>query len=251
MTDPAGRRFGGEPARRETRAAARGGRRNRRRPLSAMGGASYKWGGRRRPAGKPGGAEMAIDRQEDSRGAANHHDGTSDATPGGYARKRRPGEAGFALFLLLASLFLLWQAYGISGFEALSAPGTVPMATTAVMAVSALIILIRTWPKPRVSSETLARDILPLRVVVLVAMLVGFGLALKPVGFLPSAALFLILAIKYLARRGWGFTLAVSLGGLAAIWLIFRIVFTVLLPAGIVPEAEFIQLFRDLLGGGR
>jgi hypothetical protein len=34
------------------------------------------------------------------------------------------------------------------------------------------------------------------------------------------------------------------------IWLIFRIVFSVLMPAGIVPEAEFIQFFRGLSGGG-
>ena len=34
------------------------------------------------------------------------------------------------------------------------------------------------------------------------------------------------------------------------IWLVFRIVFTVLMPAGIVPEAEFIQIFRNLFNGG-
>ena len=46
---------------------------------------------------------------------------------------RRPGELVFNLFLFLASLFLFYSAYGISGFEALSSPGMVPMATTAVM----------------------------------------------------------------------------------------------------------------------
>lgn len=43
----------------------------------------------------------------DFRGDRDHHDGTSDATPGGYPQKRRPGELGFAAFLSGASLFLL------------------------------------------------------------------------------------------------------------------------------------------------
>lgn len=184
------------------------------------------------------------------RGDSDHHDGTSDATPGGYTEKRRPGELGFALFLTVASVFLLYSAYGISGFEALSAPGAVPMATTLVMAISALLVALRTANLEKVTTETLSKDILPLTVILFVGFLVIFGVLLKPLGFLPTAALFLIVAIKVLARRGWGYTLIVALGSLFVIWVVFRVVFTVLLPAGIVPEAEFIQFFRNLMPGG-
>ncbi|SIO31091.1 tripartite tricarboxylate transporter TctB family protein [Vannielia litorea] len=179
----------------------------------------------------------------------DHHDGTSDATPGGVAAERRPGELAFAAFLLLASLGLLWSAWGISGFQALSAPGSVPMATTAVMVVTALIVVLKTARLPRITGETFSRDILPPVVLIFAAFLVAFGVALKPLGFLPTAALFLIAAIKILSRRSWPWVLVVSLGSLVLIWLIFRIVFTVLMPAGIVPEAEVIQLFRNLLAG--
>ena len=177
-----------------------------------------------------------------------HHDGTSDATPGGYEAERRPGELGFAIFLCAASVFLLWNAYGISGFDALSAPGTVPMATTFVMVVSAIIVVLRTARLPMVSGETFRRDILPGVVLIFALFLVAYAVLLRPLGFLPTSALFLIAAIKLLSRRSWAFTLTVSLGSLIAIWLIFRIVFTVLMPAGIVPEAEFIQIFRNLGG---
>ena len=179
-----------------------------------------------------------------------HHDGTSDATPGGYESRRRPGELAFDTLMLAAGLGLLWSAYGISGFEALSAPGTVPMATTFVMVVAAAIVVLRTMRLPLEPGESLARDILPGVVLVFAALLIAYGLLLRPLGFIPTSALFLILAIKILARRGWGWTVIVSLGSLALIWLIFRIVFTVLMPAGIVPEAEFIQFFRALLAGG-
>lgn len=186
----------------------------------------------------------------DFRGDSDHHDGTSDATPGGYIEQRRPGELGFAVFLSAASLFLLYSAYGISGFEALSAPGAVPMATTLVMAISALVVTMRTAHRPLVSTETLGKDILPLMVVFFIGFLILFGLLLQPLGFVLTAAVFLVVAIKLLARRGWSYTLAVSLGSLVVIWIVFRVVFTVLLPAGILPEAEFIQFFRNLVSGG-
>lgn len=184
------------------------------------------------------------------RGDSDHHDGTSDATPGGYAKKRRPGELGFAIFLTLASLFLFQSAVGISGFEALSSPGAIPMATTLVMVVTAGLVALRTARLPRITSETLSKDILPGTVLLFAGFLVAFGVLLKPLGFVPTAALFLIVAIKVLSRWGWPRTLVVSLGSLLAIWLVFRVVFTVLLPAGILPEAEFIQFFRNLMSGG-
>jgi putative tricarboxylic transport membrane protein len=186
----------------------------------------------------------------DFRGDSDHHDGTSDATPGGYIEQRRPGELGFAIFLTLASLFLLYNAYGISGFKALSSPGSVPMATTLVMAVSAFIVTLRTSRLSKVAHETLSKDILPVMVILFIGFLVIFGLLLKPLGFVLTAALFLTIAIKVLARRGWGYTLTVALGSLVVIWIVFRVVFTVLLPAGILPEAEFIQFFRNLMSGG-
>ena len=180
----------------------------------------------------------------------DHHDGTSDATPGGEPDKRRPGEVAFAGFLLIASLGLLWSAYGISGFEALSAAGSVPMATTFVMSITATVILLKTARLPLDRAETIAKDILPGVVVVFALFLVAYGVILRPLGFLPTSALFLVAAIKILAKRGWVWTLGVSLGCLFVIWLIFRIVFTVLMPSGLVPEAEIIQIFRDLRPGG-
>lgn len=186
----------------------------------------------------------------DFRGDSDHHDGTSDATPGGYIEQRRPGELSFAVFLSVASLFLLYSAYGISGFESLSAPGAVPMATTLVMAISALVVTVRTAQRPLVSTETLGKDILPPKVVVFIGFLILFGLLLKPLGFVLTAAIFLVVAIKLLAHKGWSYTLAVALGSLVIIWIVFRVVFTVLLPAGLLPEAEFIQFFRNLVSGG-
>lgn len=163
---------------------------------------------------------------------------------------RRPGEAGFTILLLLFSLFLLWSAYDISGFEALSAPGTLPMVTTLVMCIAGALIMLRTLKLPLVQGETFGRNILPAALIVMVLLLVGYGLLLVPLGFLPTSFLFLVISIKYLWRQGWGKTLAVSFGALLLVYVIFRIIFTVLIPPGIFPEAEMLQFFRNIIGGG-
>jgi hypothetical protein len=125
------------------------------------------------------------------------------------------------------------------------------MATTAAMLITALIVTWRTARLPKVTTETLSRDILPVTVLIFAGFLVAFGLLLKPLGFLPTAALFLIAAIKILSPWGWPRTVVTALGALALIWIVFRVIFTVLLPSGVVPEAEVIQFFRALLSGGR
>ncbi|AVW89644.1 tripartite tricarboxylate transporter TctB family protein [Celeribacter baekdonensis] len=184
----------------------------------------------------------------------HHHDstrdGSSDATPGGIVDKRRPGELVFTACLVIFSGVLLWNAYGISGFEALSGAGSVPMATAAVMLISVVIVFWRTVKLSKTEDETVMEDITPPLVIILALFLVAYGILLKPLGFLPTSALFLIASIKLLSKRSWGFTLLVSLGSLLAIYLVFRIVFTVLMPAGIVPEAEMLQLLRNLFKGG-
>lgn len=159
---------------------------------------------------------------------------------------RRPGELVFTLFLIAASLVLLWSAYGIAGFEALSSPGAVPMATTAVMLLAALAVLRQTLARPRGTAETVRRDILPGSVVLTIAMIVSYAVLLRPVGFLPVTTVFLAVMIWALSRRAPWFCIAVSVATVLPIWLVFRIVFSVLMPAGIVPESRIIAFFSTL-----
>jgi len=182
-----------------------------------------------------------------------HHDGTSDATPGGEPDKRRPGELLFAVFLTVASLYLVWDAWGIEnsfGPNGLSSPRSIPLATTVVMVISGALVLLKTVRLPLDRTETVMKDILPWTVILFAGLLVAYGMALKTVGFLPVSATFLIVAIKVLGRRSWLWTSSIALAALVVIWLIFRIVFSVLMPSGIVPEAELVQFFRTLFAGG-
>ncbi|GGH59221.1 tripartite tricarboxylate transporter TctB family protein [Frigidibacter albus] len=162
---------------------------------------------------------------------------------------RRPGELVFTIIMVLGSLFLLWSAYGISGFEALSAPGAIPMVTAATMAICALMILRDTLRRSPVTGEKLERDILPMPVVVTIVMITAYALLLKPLGFVPTSFIFLTVMIRYLARCTFARAVLLSVVIVAVIYLVFRVVFTVLMPAGIVPEAEIIAWVSGLFAG--
>lgn len=151
-------------------------------------------------------------------------------------RTRRPGELVFGLALLVFSLFACWQAWRISGFSSLSSAGVFPMVATFTMVVSGLFIVGETArARPEVGRGSLQRfaaEITPWRLVVFTLLIIGYMLALEPVGFLLSSFGFLFLGMSFLYRKGVLVNLAVSAGSLALIYFIFRHVFSVVLPRG-------------------
>lgn len=164
-------------------------------------------------------------------------------------RPRRPGELVFNLVMVVGSAALLWSAYGISGFEALSSPGAIPMVASGIMLVCAALILWDTVRRPRSQSETLERDILPIKVVGTIALVAAYALVLKPLGFLPTSFLFLTLLIRFLAGSNLMRAALIAFVSVLVIWLVFRLVFTVLMPPGVVPEAEIIAWVKALFAG--
>ena len=168
-------------------------------------------------------------------------------------RRKRPGEGTFGVLFLLLGLFLAWQAYEISGFEALSSPGAFPMAAAAVMVISALIVVIGDLRRPREvegriadHARSFSTQITPVVVVVFAGCVVAYSAMLDTLGFLPASFLFLLVAIKFLHRRSIAFSFIVSLGSLIAIYVVFRLIFTVVLPEGIMPEREIMAWIEGL-----
>jgi hypothetical protein len=167
-------------------------------------------------------------------------------------RKRQPGEGAFGILMLLLGLGFLWQAYEISGFTALSAPGTVPMAASAAMVIAALLVVARDLRRPSEQNalgeraRAFAAQITPSIVVVFAGFVIGYAGLLDTLGFLPASLLFLFTAIHFLERRSPAFSLLVSLGSLVAIYAVFRLIFQVVLPEGLVPEREIIAWLEGL-----
>lgn len=164
-------------------------------------------------------------------------------------RHRSAGEIAFNAALFAFSLVLLWSAYGISGFASLSSPGSLPMAVALVMVLSSGAILLDNLRNTHPDGTRFFRDVLPPAVIVTMLLITGYAVLLVPLGFIPASVLFLVLAIVYLRRGGLVYALAVSIGALIVIYVVFRLIFTVLMPAGIVPEADMLAAISHLFGG--
>lgn len=164
-------------------------------------------------------------------------------------RSRRPGEAVFSLILAGISGFLLWTAYGIAGFEALSSPGALPMAAAGTMLVSALVIVAQTLRRRPVDGETLARSILPTPILVTIGLVAAYAVLLKPLGFVPTSFLFVAVLIRILSGRPLLFCAAVGAASVLLIYLVFRVIFNVIMPEGIVPERQILAAIGGLFTG--
>jgi putative tricarboxylic transport membrane protein len=146
---------------------------------------------------------------------------------------RRPGELVFVVLLVIFSMLAAWQAWSISGFASPSSPGMFPMFAAATMVISGLVILVDTARRRREAGEGgFLAEVTPVRLIVFAAMIIGYMAALQPVGFIGSSFAFLFASMAYLNRGSILLNLVVSAASLAVIYVIFRHVFSVVLPAG-------------------
>lgn len=163
-------------------------------------------------------------------------------------RRKRRGEDLFGLIMVVISVGLFWQAYQIAGFSALSSPGAFPMAAAAMMVVGALTVA---YGNLRNTAQRDDTPILPVTVAIFTAMVIVYALLLSPLGFLPASFLFLFAGIRLLhPRGGWLHSGIIAFGALVLIYVIFRLVFQVILPEGIVPEREIISGIGSAFGSG-
>jgi putative tricarboxylic transport membrane protein len=144
-----------------------------------------------------------------------------------------PGESTFASVLLLLSGFLLWSAHGISGFASTVSAGAFPMGAAAVMVVCALMFVHRAARRPDTPDAPAGwRRIMPPVLLWNTLALAGYMFALERAGFHLASLVFLLLSMRLLGSRRWGLNVAVAVGAVAAIHLVFQTVFSVVLPAG-------------------
>jgi putative tricarboxylic transport membrane protein len=165
--------------------------------------------------------------------------------------RRSAGELGFNALLFIFSLVLLSSAHSISGFSSLSSPGALPMAVAFAMVVSSGLILLSNFRHGQRDQSRFFHDILPPVIIIMTLFIAGYAVLLVPLGFLPTSFLFLALSILYLRKGGLVYAIAVSLVSLFLVYVVFRLIFTVLMPAGIVPEGEILAAIGQFFGGAK
>ena len=159
---------------------------------------------------------------------------------------KKPGETLFGFLFLGLSLFLFWQSYEIAGFDALSSPGALPLAASGLMVISCVIALIDDFKRPSEAGQIKAffEHIMPVSVALMIAIIFLFAILLEDVGFIITAFVFLVGTIQLLHRKGIAKSLLIAAIALVFVYLIFRIVFVVVLPEGIIPEREIMAVIE-------
>lgn len=155
----------------------------------------------------------------------------------------RRGERWFIIVLILFSALALWQAWKIAGFSALSSPGVFPMLAAGIMLVCALCSLrdhrhtaraLQPDNEPLPSGLPDDDSVLPLRVLLVMGLLSLYVLAMPWLGFLLDSGVFLMISLHLLWRKPLWQTVSVSLLSLLIIHVLFRQVFQVILPDGVL-----------------
>ncbi|MGB0733212.1 MAG: tripartite tricarboxylate transporter TctB family protein [Pontibacterium sp.] len=161
---------------------------------------------------------------------------------------KKPGESLFGLLMLAFSIALFWQAYEISGFTSISSPGAFPLAVAAIMIIASCNNILKDLKRPsgNTGAEPFFTQILPPIVAIMIAVIFIFGILLETLGFVISAFAFLVVSIQFLHQRGIVRTILLSLLALTVIYVIFRLIFSVILPEGIVPEREIMAWLSSL-----
>lgn len=153
------------------------------------------------------------------------------------SRKLRAGENGFSWLLLLFSIFVLVQAYLISGFSSISSAGTFPMGASAVMVIAMVFILLNNLKLKRIVTDGLKNElrqtvtsVLPNVFLVYSLIVIVYMILIKPLHFLPSSFAFLLVSMIYLKGSNALKSLIISIATLGVIYLIFQYFFRVVLP---------------------
>jgi putative tricarboxylic transport membrane protein len=148
--------------------------------------------------------------------------------------------------MLGLAAFVLLQAYAIAGLRGLSSPGALPLAAGSVMLAAASTVALQAFRRPRTAAAVgFRRGVLPSKLLGFVALVGVLALVLDRLGFLIAGTGFLAAAMLWLHRRQPLRVLAWSVLAVLVVYTLFRLVFEVLLPEGVVPERAILAWIGD------
>jgi Na+-transporting NADH:ubiquinone oxidoreductase subunit NqrB len=151
--------------------------------------------------------------------------------PGGaWPLPARRGEMLVAATLLAAGLFFVWQAASLPlGTARLPGPGFFPLALGAALGLLAAAVLVRAFV------DRTPREPVPFGhrgVLVVMAALIGAAIGFERLGSYATLGLLMLILLLLVARTApWRAALGAAVG-IAAVWVVFRVLLGVQLPAG-------------------
>lgn len=160
------------------------------------------------------------------------------------------GEVAFSIFLLMLSVWTVWAAYQISGFGKLSSPGAVPLIGGTIMLIASAVNAFKAIRRrSNAVSGSFRADIAPSAVIIFAVAGLAYVVTLESIGFITGSVIFLSVLFFVLGKQKPLNAFLLSLGSVALIYLVFRMLFLVLLPEGIIPERSIMAAITDRITG--
>jgi len=150
--------------------------------------------------------------------------------------KGRPGERWLLWFLLVFSVFFLYQSFRIPDLKSFSSSGAFPIFICSILALSTIRIMLRNRKKFLQPSSGLMNEMrearifaFPKTIVIYIGILILYMIILEPLHFIGSSFVFLVISIIFLKGTTLRGVFFVAAGTIAAIYLIFQTLFKVIL----------------------
>ena len=152
----------------------------------------------------------------------------------------KPGEKGFAAFLLVIGLFFTWQSWLLyRSSPGAASYGAVPLFCSCVIDLMAILILITDRKKNSENSglplgqrlKNTLRYLFSRDILVMLALVLAYCVALYfGAGFMLATPIFLWVGMSYLSRGNYLKNILWTALCMAFIYLVFRVLFSVVLP---------------------
>ena len=147
-------------------------------------------------------------------------------------RHRKPGETAFAIIATVFGVLGYYFALGMTS-ENLSSPSVFPKLASTIIIICGVICIYKSCKKeaPAADSPSVFRYLLPRDVIVILALLLAYCIALPRLHIIPSSYVFMVAGMIYLHRGKYIWqSFVISAAAMAVLVAIFRYVFLVILP---------------------
>jgi putative tricarboxylic transport membrane protein len=145
------------------------------------------------------------------------------------------GEAAVAAALGALASYVLWEAQRMpAGTPGQPGPGFFPTILGVALLACSIVLLARWWTQ-KSAAPAVTISLRHRKIWITLAALVAVPCALEPLGFAPTASVFLVVLLRWCGDVSWRASIAGALLMSAAAWYFFVAALGVALPRGVLP----------------
>ncbi len=147
-------------------------------------------------------------------------------------KHRKPGETAFAIIATVFGVLGYYFALDMTS-ENYSSPSVFPKLASVIIIICGLTCICKACKKeaPEAGSPSVLKYLLPKDVIVVLALLLAYCIALPRLHFIVSSYIFMVIGMIYLHRGKYIWqSFVISAAAMAALVVVFRYVFLVILP---------------------